>query len=93
MDAPEPLHVHVHDRATYRIVVEGVLDERWSDWMEGMRIVGMPAPDGIAITVLEGELADQSALVGVISALHTLNLPVVSVQSLDWDDPSSPVAP
>ena len=40
MDASEPLHVN--DRAAYRIVVQGVLDERWSDWMEGMRIVGTP---------------------------------------------------
>ena len=89
MDAPELLPVH--DRATYRIVVQGVLDERWSDWMEGMRIVGVPAPDGIPLTVLEGELADQSALVGVISALHTLSLPVVSVKCLDWHAPMPPV--
>jgi hypothetical protein len=91
MDAPEPLHVH--DRAAYRIVVQGVLDERWSDWMEGMRIVGVPAPDGIPLTVLEGELADQSALVGVISALHTLSLPVVSVKCLDRHAPAPPVTP
>ena len=89
MDAPEPLRAH--DRVAYRIVVQGVLDERWSDWMEGMRVVGMPALDGMPMTVLEGELVDQSALVGVISALHTLSLPVVSVKCLDRYDPASPV--
>ena len=26
--------LHVHDRATYRITVQGCLDERWSDYAD-----------------------------------------------------------
>ena len=51
------------------------------------------APTGMAITtsgkfgvktttVLEGELADQSALMGVLVTLHELHLPVERVEAL-----------
>lgn len=83
MDTVEQLHVH--DRATYRITVLGVLDERWSDWLEGMRIVATEGAGAAVQTVLEGELADQSALVGVLGVLQGLGLPVISVEYLGQD--------
>jgi hypothetical protein len=36
--------------------------------------------DGAAATTLVGDLADQSALVGVLNALHDLGLSLVSVE-------------
>lgn len=83
MSAGEPLHVH--DRAAYRITVQGALDERWSDWLEGMRIVYTAKGGAVAETVLEGDVADQSALVGVLSVLQGLGLPVISVEYLGQD--------
>lgn len=77
---------HVYDRAFYRITVSGVLDKCWSDWVEGMRVVHAFTPEGTALTVLEGEVADQSALVGVLNVMLTLSLPVVAVKCLSWGD-------
>lgn len=74
--------LHVHDRAAYRITVQGFLDERWSDWLEDMRVVYTEVSGAVAKTVLEGELADQSALVGVLGVLQGLGLPVISVEYL-----------
>lgn len=74
--------LHVHDRALYRITVQGILDERWTDWLEGMRIVSAIGIDAAVHTVLEGELIDQSALVGVLGVLQGLGLPVIGVEYL-----------
>jgi hypothetical protein len=77
--------LHVHDRAAYRITVQGFLDERWSDWLEGMRVVQLDGVGAAAQTVLEGNLTDQSALVGVLGVLQGLGLPVISVEYLGQD--------
>ena len=67
-------------------MVQGCLDERWSDWLEGMRIVSMEGVGAAAQTVLEGDLADQPALVGVLGVLQGLGLPVISVEYLGQDN-------
>ncbi len=74
--------LHVHERAAYRITVQGCLDERWSDWLEGVRIVATVGDGASARTVLEGELADQAALVGLLGVLQGLGLPVIGVEYL-----------
>jgi integrase len=46
----------------------------------GMTLSATRLADGAAATTLIGELADQSALMGVLNALHDLGLPLVSVE-------------
>lgn len=74
---------HVHNCAAYRITLQGFLDQRWSDWLEGMRVVQVSG--AAALTVLEGNLTDQSALVGLLGVLQGLGLPVISVEYLGQD--------
>ena len=62
----------------YEIRVEGQLTDRWSDWFEGLEIRN--EPDGE--TTMKGQLADQSALYGVLTKIHNLNLDLVSVWRL-----------
>lgn len=59
----------------YEIRVAGQLSMVWSDWLEGLDV--LPEPGGE--TVLRGPLPDQSALIGVLSRLHALNLTILSV--------------
>ena len=63
----------------YRITVRGRLDPIWEDNLSGMTITlvneGPPAT-----TELSGELIDQSALHGVLNALHELHLPILSTE-------------
>ena len=68
--------------AIYRIRVRGHLDPEWTDRLEDMEIHNLTRDDGQAETVLEGRLMDQSALAGVLSALHSLRLPVISADCL-----------
>ncbi len=70
-------------RGRYRILIRSTLDASWSDRLGGMTLLATPLADGTPATTLIGELADQSALVGVLNALHDLNIPLVSVERVD----------
>ena len=65
--------------ATYRIRVKGYLDSGWSDRLGGLAITSTSQDDGLTVTTLQGELLDQAALAGVLSALYNLQLPLLSV--------------
>ena len=68
--------------ATYRIRVKGHLDSSWSDRLGGLAITSKSRDDGPTVTALHGELLDQAALAGVLSALYGLHLPLLSVEYL-----------
>jgi hypothetical protein len=69
--------------ATYRIRVQGRLDESWADRLGGMAITAETAADKSTVTILVGHLPDQAALSGVLNTLYELHLPLLSVQNLD----------
>ena len=76
----------LHKPATYRIQVQGHLDESWSPRLGGMAISTSVTPDQGPVTTLEGVLLDQAALAGVLDVIYSLCLPVISVKYI-------PVAP
>lgn len=59
----------------YRLRVRGHLDDRWSNWLEGLAIERQE--DGT--TVLIGPVVDQAALYGVIIRIRDLGLFLLSV--------------
>ncbi len=59
----------------YEIRVEGQLSGRWSDWFEGLAI--HVETDGV--TILDGFLPDQAALIGVLTRIQAFNLVLISV--------------
>ena len=69
--------------ATYRIRVQGHLDQSWSDQLNGMAITQTGASDKLPVTVLVGHFKDQAALCGVLNTLYELHLPLLSVENLD----------
>jgi hypothetical protein len=66
--------------ATYRICVSGLLGAHWSDQLMGMAIRTVQREGEPPTTVLEGELVDQAALIGVVLALYELHMPMISVE-------------
>jgi hypothetical protein len=66
------------DALRCRIRVAGVLEPRWSDRLQGLRIA-TEAAGGRETTELSGELIDQAALMGVLMGLYNLGLPLLSV--------------
>ena len=69
--------------ATYRIEVEGLLEESWSDRLAGMKIHSRKRADQSVVTSLTGRLMDQSELAGVVNGLAELHLPILAVENLD----------
>ena len=67
---------------TYRIRVRGYLDSSWSDRLGGLTITQTGQGDESVETPLYGQVLDQAALAGVLSALYDLPLPLLSVEYL-----------
>jgi len=59
----------------YEIRVKGHLADRWAAWFDDMTLTRQA--DGT--TVLDGPVADQSALHGLLRKVSDLGLPLVSV--------------
>jgi hypothetical protein len=66
--------------ATYRIEVDGHLDESWSNRLAGMRITTRKRADQTAVTTLIGRLRDQAQLSGVLNSLYGLHLSILKVK-------------
>ncbi len=65
--------------ATYRIRVQGRLDENWSDWLGGMAVAIESDNDGPTITTLTGAVPDQAALHGLLNRIRDLGLPLLEL--------------
>jgi hypothetical protein len=64
--------------AGYEIRVEGVLDQRWTAWVEGLEIASDHSQ-----TVISGPVQDQAALHGLLNRVCDLGLVIVSVRRLE----------
>jgi hypothetical protein len=67
--------------ATYAIWVSGALSAEWEDRLGGLSVRRVQS-GGRPMTELFGDVVDQTALAGVLSALFDLGLPIVSVERL-----------
>jgi hypothetical protein len=64
--------------------LSGQLDARWAAWFDGMTV----SAGGDGTTVINGPIADQAALHGILQRVRDLGLPLISVERLDTGDPS-----
>jgi hypothetical protein len=64
----------------YEIRVEGILDQRWRAWFEGLRI---DCDDGQ--TVISGPVTDQAALHGLLNKVRDRGLVLISVRRFSPD--------
>ena len=67
----------------YEIRIKGHLDSRWAASFDGLSLTR--ESDGT--TALQGPVADQAALHGLLQQLRDLGLPLVSVTQLEPDQP------
>ena len=78
MDKHKELCLHVP--ATYRVTVQGALNEHWSNRLGGMNVTAIKQKDETFVTILYGRLPDQAALLGILTTLYDLHLPLLSVE-------------
>jgi hypothetical protein len=65
----------------YQIIILNSLDKSWTTYFTGMTITTKTN----GVTRLCGEIADQSALHGLLNKIRDLNLKLISIQLLDSD--------
>jgi hypothetical protein len=58
------------------ITVKGHLDQRWSEWFDGLTITHLENGESVLI----GHLPDQAALHGVLTKVRDLGLMLVTVE-------------
>ena len=67
----------------YEIMVQGQLDSLWGQWFEGMTLTNVEnGESGVACTLIAGQVADQSALHGLLIKIRDLNLKLISVRRI-----------
>jgi hypothetical protein len=72
--------------ATYVIRVRGRLTPADSDRLGDIAIDAVENEDGITVTTLKGQVEDQAALLGVLNAVYSWQLPVVSVHTVALEE-------
>jgi hypothetical protein len=70
------------ETSVYRIKVQGVLPESWSERLQGMSITIDRSEESAPVSVLEGRLRDQAALSGVLNTLYERHFSVLSVERI-----------
>ena len=66
----------------YEILVQGVLDGRWSSWFDGLHVSG---DANVGTTTIAGHVADQAALHGLLAKVRDLGLPLLAVRRIGSD--------
>lgn len=66
----------------YEILVEGVLDDHWSAWFDGLHL---SSDAHIGTTTIAGPLPDQTALHGLLTKIRDLGLPLLEVRCIGAD--------
>ena len=59
----------------YQIRIKGHLDDRWSNWFEGMTIIREDNGE----TVISGPVVDQAELHGLLKQVRDLGMTLISV--------------
>lgn len=66
----------------YKIIVNGHVDTKWTDWFDGMQITHKN--DGT--TTFFGNILDQAALQGILKKISQLNFELISVDKMNDDN-------
>jgi hypothetical protein len=61
------------------IRIKGTLKQDWSDWLEGLIVSTQENGE----TLLNGQIPDQAALIGLLNRIHGLNLQLLSFSQPD----------
>jgi hypothetical protein len=77
----ETIHQYLFDRpGLYQVRVLGALSKSWLDYLEGLEISTSPWRNYALVTQINGWLADQTALAGLLDLLTGLGLVILTVE-------------
>ena len=70
-----------HEPGRYEVRLKGHLDGRWAAWFDGLSL----SREGDGTTIIDGPIADQAALHGLLQKVRDTGLPLVSVIRVEPD--------
>ena len=70
----------LREPSIYQIHIQGCLDESWGDYFGGQIVAVEDEAGRLVVTTLRTPPLDQAALVGLVSRLHGLGLPLLLVE-------------
>jgi hypothetical protein len=73
----------IYTAQNYEIRFKGYLDDRWTEWFDGLTITLEENGD----TLLTGPVVDQAALHGLLRKVRDLGLLLISVNQVLVDEP------
>ena len=83
----EIVHQYLFDRpGHYQIRVQGSLDKFWLEQLEGLEISTITWGHYPQVTQINGWLADQTALAGLLELLNELCLVILTVERIEEDE-------
>ena len=77
--------IYIDTPSKYRIIVQGYLEEVWSDRLADMQITMSMPGENEPVTTLVGQVRDQAELVGVLNGLYELRMPILSMEIINED--------
>jgi len=69
----------LNESLQYWIVVQGELDDSWSEWLGDVSLDRFNRIHGSGNTTIFSEIPDQAALRGILNKIWDLNLTLISV--------------
>ena len=81
----------LREPSVYQIHIQGSLDESWGDYFGGEILSSDDEAGQLDVTTLRTPPMDQTALVGLISRLHGLGLPLLLVEHVSVEKGRSSV--
>lgn len=73
----------------YQILIKGKLDDSWAEWLGDFEMDYINQ-DGLMVTMISGNFADQAALRGALVQLWDLNLTVLQVKKVNSEKEINP---
>lgn len=73
----------IEDPASYRIRVQGCLEEVWSDRLADMNITIHIEEGKAPESILIGKVRDQAELVGVLNGIYELRMPFLALELIE----------
>lgn len=69
--------------AQYKIQILGHISHIWSEYLGGLTIISANSENNRPITILEGVVADQAELLGILNSIYEMHLPLLSVSFVE----------
>ena len=73
----------MHGMAVYRIRFQGAFDESWLEHLGADWTIQFNDDSTALTTTITGVLCDQAALIGLLSSLYNVGLPLLAVECLE----------